>query len=153
MALESDKEPTEPASFVPKKSAESTIMIPVMERNNLQWRLSNMGASLRRSPVGMIGMTIILIVIFLAIFGPYVSPHDPIQRNLRTRFVEPGYEDENGKFILGTDQLGRDIFSRVISGARLTVKERLSKLESLRHQGIVTDDEHEEQRRRILNDL
>lgn len=96
-------------------------LVPTTDRNNLNYRLSNMAASLRRSPVGMIGMVIVLIVIFLAIFGSFVSPHDPTERFLRSRFQPPGYVDDNGSFYLGTDQLGRDIFSRIIAGARVSV--------------------------------
>lgn len=119
MSVKSDENIIEPAS---KSKAGSTIeLAPVAERNNLEYRLSNMSASLRRSPVGMIGMSIVLIVILLAIFGPYISPHDPAERFLRSRFQAPGYEDENGTFYLGTDQLGRDILSRIISGARVSV--------------------------------
>lgn len=77
--------------------------------------------SLRRSPVGAIGIIIVMLVLFLAVFGPHVSPHDPTERNLRARFQPPGYADEKGVYLLGTDQVGRDVLSRIVAGARVSV--------------------------------
>src|SRR5690606_14878490 len=84
-------------------------------------RLANLGRQLRRSPVGRIGVTIMVIILVLAVSGPYVSPHDAAERNLRARFEAPGYSDDSGTYYLGTDQLGRDILSRIIAGARVSV--------------------------------
>jgi peptide/nickel transport system permease protein len=77
--------------------------------------------SLRRSPVGVVGLCIVLIVVFFAIAGPLVVPHDPDAPNLRSRFKPPGFSDSRGTYILGTDQLGRDILSRLIVGSRVSV--------------------------------
>src|SRR5688572_24295832 len=71
------------------------------------------------SPVGMLGFTIVSAVILLAIFGSLIVPHDPAERNLRARFEPPGFSDGTNTYILGTDQLGRDIFSRIIVGCRV----------------------------------
>ncbi len=78
-------------------------------------------AILLRSPVGATGTLIVGVVVLLALFGPQISPHDPIKGNLRARFEEPGYSDANGIYRLGSDQLGRDIFSRIIAGSRVSV--------------------------------
>ena len=75
----------------------------------------------RLTGVGTIGLVIVSIVIILAIIGPYISPHDPIQHHLQARYKPLGYTDENGTFMLGTDQLGRDILSRIIAGCRVSV--------------------------------
>ncbi|HCU98346.1 MAG TPA: peptide ABC transporter permease [Chloroflexi bacterium] len=75
----------------------------------------------RLTGVGSIGLIIVSVVVILAIVGPYVSPHDPIQHNLKARYKPLGYSDDNGTYILGTDQLGRDIFSRIIAGCRVSV--------------------------------
>lgn len=77
--------------------------------------------SLRRSPVGLIGVIIVVLVMVLAVFGNAIVPHDPQERNLRARFMPPGYTDATGTYILGTDQLGRDIFSRIIVGSSVSV--------------------------------
>ena len=74
-----------------------------------------------KSPVGLIGALIVSMVVILAIIGPAISPHDPVDANLRARFKPPGYSDSNGAYVLGTDQLGRDILSRIIAGTRVSV--------------------------------
>jgi peptide/nickel transport system permease protein len=71
--------------------------------------------------VGSIGLIIVLLVLLAAVFGPALSPHDATQHNLRARFQAPGFSDDNGTYWLGTDQLGRDILSRVILGSRVSV--------------------------------
>jgi peptide/nickel transport system permease protein len=91
------------------------------DRSQLGYRLGNLLNSLRRSPVGILGAIIVTIVLFLAIAGPYIAPHEATDRNLRARFQAPGYSDETGSYYLGTDQLGRDILSRIIAGARVSV--------------------------------
>lgn len=79
-------------------------------------------STLLKSPVGLIGALIVFIVVILAIVGPVISPHDPLGRNLRARFKPPGYTDSAGNtYALGTDQLGRDILSRIIAGTRVSV--------------------------------
>lgn len=84
-----------------------------------RWR--RLWLSLRSSPVGTIGLIIVLLVLLAAVFGPALSPHDATQHNLRARFQAPGFSDDNGTYWLGTDQLGRDILSRVILGSRVSV--------------------------------
>ena len=78
--------------------------------------------TLARSPVGLAGGLIVTTVVLLALFGPLVSPHDPTGRIIRARFQPPGYVHSSGDaFALGTDQLGRDILSRIIAGSRVSV--------------------------------
>jgi peptide/nickel transport system permease protein len=77
--------------------------------------------SLRRSPVGLVGFIIVTIVVVLAVIGPVIVPHNPVEANLRARFMPPGFADERGVYLLGTDQLGRDIFSRIIVGSQVSV--------------------------------
>ena len=77
---------------------------------------------LLKSPVGVAGSLIVTAVVLLAFFGPVISPHDPIGRNIRARFEPPGFVDNKGNaFALGTDQLGRDVLSRIIAGSRVSV--------------------------------
>jgi peptide/nickel transport system permease protein len=84
-------------------------------------RLAYYGRSLRRSPVGMVGIAIVSVLIVLAVFGPSIVPHDPSEPNLRARFKPPGFSDSSGVYVLGTDQLGRDIYSRIIVGSTVSV--------------------------------
>lgn len=72
---------------------------------------------MRRSSFFMIGAALVLIIILLAIFAPYIATHDPTQNALRERFQPPGTSGH----LLGTDQMGRDMFSRVLVGARTSL--------------------------------
>ena len=77
--------------------------------------------ALAKSPVGMAGSLIVLAIVLLAFFGPLISPRDAHARNLRARFKAPGFTDDIGVYTLGSDQLGRDILSRIIAGSRVSV--------------------------------
>ena len=77
--------------------------------------------SLRGNRVGQFGVAILLVIIVLAVVGPLLSPHDASEHNLRGRFKPPGYVDESGRYFLGTDQLGRDMLSRLIAGTRISI--------------------------------
>jgi len=85
-----------------------------------KWPL-RVASTLAKSPVGLAGTLIVTLVVILAIIGPLISPHDPVGHNLRARFEPPGYADSKGAYVLGTDQLGRDILSRIIAGASVSV--------------------------------
>ena len=69
----------------------------------------------------MAGTIIVGFVVLIAIIGPLISPHGPVDHNLRARFQPPQYSDSTGTYTLGTDQLGRDILSRIIAGSRVSV--------------------------------
>lgn len=64
----------------------------------------------------MFGLFIIFVVLLLAVLAPVLAPYDPVDTNLRARLQPPSAEH-----LLGTDQLGRDILSRVLYGARLSL--------------------------------
>jgi peptide/nickel transport system permease protein len=67
----------------------------------------------------MIGLVIVLFVAFLAMFGPFISPHDPNEQAIAQRLLPPFWDDGGSmNRILGTDQLGRDELSRLIYAAR-----------------------------------
>lgn len=90
-------------------------------RSSLRYRAGRIYKSLRRSPAGLTGFIIVLLVTLLALLGPVVSPHNPEEPNLRARFMEPGFTNDSGTYLMGTDQLGRDIFSRIIAGSSVSV--------------------------------
>lgn len=67
---------------------------------------------------GAVAATAVLgLLVLTAIFGPWISPHDPNAQNLSNAFLAPLSDNH----LLGTDELGRDSLSRVISGSRITV--------------------------------
>jgi peptide/nickel transport system permease protein len=75
-----------------------------------------------RSPVGMIGAFMVVSVVLVALLAPWIAPHDPTQHNRRDRFRPPVWmEGGSQEHLLGTDQLGRDILSRLIYGSRISV--------------------------------
>jgi peptide/nickel transport system permease protein len=65
----------------------------------------------------MIGLVIILILCFAAIFAPYVAPHDPFEIDPPQRLKAP-----TKGYICGTDTAGRDVFSRIIYGSRISIR-------------------------------
>lgn len=70
----------------------------------------------KRTKLAMIGTFIVIGFILMAIFAPLLAPYDPIKTNLPERLKAPSRQH-----LFGTDQFGRDIFSRVIYGARIEV--------------------------------
>lgn len=65
----------------------------------------------------LIGGFLLLVMLFLAVFAPWIASYDPINMNPIFRLRAPMTDD----FLLGTDMFGRDIFSRVIHGARVSL--------------------------------
>ena len=72
---------------------------------------------LRRNPLAMAGLVIILLLLVLAAFAPWLATQDPITQNLQNRLMPPG----TAGHWLGTDDFGRDIWSRIVFGARITL--------------------------------
>ncbi|MBO42155.1 MAG: peptide ABC transporter permease [Rhodospirillaceae bacterium] len=66
------------------------------------------------NPVTMFAFSLFALIVFLAIFGPFITPHDPLATNATNTLKPPSW---NHAF--GTDHLGRDVFSRVIAATRL----------------------------------
>jgi len=72
---------------------------------------------LLRNRLALIGMIITFIVVVTAVFAPLIAPHDPLKINLPERLQPP-----SEKYLLGTDHLGRDVLSRVVFGARISLQ-------------------------------
>jgi peptide/nickel transport system permease protein len=70
----------------------------------------------RRQPLAALGVVLLLTFIAAAIFAPVLAPHNPAQLNLDSRMTPPG-----PGHLFGTDELGRDIFSRTLFGARISL--------------------------------
>lgn len=69
-----------------------------------------------RNPLGVIGLVIVLLLLFCAAFAPWLATHDPYLPSLGDRLSAP-----NATYWLGADELGRDIYSRLVHGSRLTL--------------------------------
>ncbi len=88
------------------------------------WRreLRRAWASMVASRWALMGLIILLIAIFVAIFGPALAPFDPNRQNILLRLVEPGGAGPGGSvYWMGSDALGRDVFSRLLHGARVSL--------------------------------
>lgn len=70
----------------------------------------------RRKPLGAVGACILGLYVVVALLAPAIAPHDPNAVRDEVVLVSPGRE-----FIMGTDNFGRDVFSRVIYGARISL--------------------------------
>jgi len=70
----------------------------------------------RAKPLGALGGAVVTLLVVMAILAPVIQPYNPIATNQRAALQAP-----DGAHLLGTDQFGRDIFSRVIQGARISL--------------------------------
>lgn len=75
-------------------------------------RLRSFFRRAKRSPQGMTGAIIVLVFALMALGGPAIAPYSPTQMTMSKRLAPPG-----GEFILGTDDFGRDVYSRILYGA------------------------------------
>lgn len=97
-------------------TANSFVELPTA-RNRYRWV-----TSLMRSPVGLLGGLLVFVILLAAVGAPLLAPHDPTQLNLKARLLPPFWHEEGDiSYLLGTDQLGRDLLSRLIYGARISV--------------------------------
>ena len=78
------------------------------------WRIS--WDILKKNKVAMVCLVIVILLILIAIFAPYITPYDPDAQVLTDKLTPPC-----AKYWFGTDDLGRDIFSRVIYGCRISL--------------------------------
>ncbi len=70
----------------------------------------------RKSPLTILGLALTVFLVLVAVFAPLIAPYDPIKQDLKNRLQPPSWEHP-----FGTDQLGRDIFSRVVWGSRISL--------------------------------
>lgn len=81
-----------------------------------------MWTNLRKSRAGLPGLFILALVVLCALAAPWIAPHDPYAQNLADAMKPPFWSAEgSAAYLLGTDQLGRDIFSRIIYGSRISL--------------------------------
>ncbi|MCE7985688.1 MAG: ABC transporter permease [Caldilinea sp. CFX5] len=77
--------------------------------------ITTLGRTIRRHPIGALGAAIVIFVILMAIFAPQVATHDPAAQEAK-RLLPPSADH-----LMGTDELGRDVFSRVVFAARTSL--------------------------------
>jgi peptide/nickel transport system permease protein len=78
--------------------------------------LQNLGNFLRRKPLGAFGAGVALLIVVVAIFAPFIATHDPYNIDPINQYAAPSSE-----LWFGGDQLGRDIYSRIVYGTRISL--------------------------------
>ncbi len=69
-----------------------------------------------RNPIGVAGAVIVLLTVLMAVFAPFIAPYDPSAQG-SIRLLPPSWDH-----LMGTDELGRDTFSRIVYGARVSLQ-------------------------------
>ncbi|AUG55842.1 ABC transporter permease [Thalassospira marina] len=82
------------------KPAKSSPVLTALKRNRMAW----------------LGGGVLFIIVMVAIFAPLIAPHDPLEQNILSRLRGPSAE-----YWLGTDSYGRDVLSRLLYGARISL--------------------------------
>jgi peptide/nickel transport system permease protein len=85
------------------------------KRKSGPWR--DVWRRLKKDKMAMFGLFIITLLIFAAIFADFIAPYGFDDQNLKARLIGPG-----SGYLLGTDNFGRDIFSRIIYGSRISLQ-------------------------------
>lgn len=94
-----------------------------MKINELEPRIRELKYSIhliRKNPLTMLGVLIIFVLIFIAIFAPFITPYP--EHALGAVDPKNAYNPPCLKYPFGTDEMGRDIFSRIVYGARISLK-------------------------------
>lgn len=93
------------------------IQLRLLRRNLLGFL-----AELRRRPLALLGGIVVMAYVLAAIFAPHITAYDPTRGNLRQRLLPPAWEARgNATHWLGTDEQGRDLLTRIIFGARISL--------------------------------
>ncbi|CAN5291300.1 ABC transporter permease subunit [soil metagenome] len=99
------------------EAQETTLVQPEEARGGL---MRDAVRRLRRSPQAIVGATLVLLFVFVAVFAPWLAPYSPTAQDLSQ--VRPGsFPGPSAEHLLGLDQLGRDELSRIIYGARYSL--------------------------------
>lgn len=78
--------------------------------------------SLGKSPTGILGLSLVIFIILIAILAPFLETHDPNSTDLKAILTPPAWCDEgSSSHLLGTDYIGRDIFSQILQGSRISI--------------------------------
>jgi peptide/nickel transport system permease protein len=96
-----------------------------MKNRIRRWMDSDVGYSFRKSPTAIVAALIAAVCVFCALFAGWVAPHNPFDLTtleLSDARIPPVWSEEGGwKYILGTDDQGRDILSALMYGARISL--------------------------------
>ena len=88
--------------------------------------------ALLRDPMGAFGLALVVLFVAMALFAPWIAPADPIKLNVTQKFQPPSLDH-----LAGTDQLGRDLLSRIIFGARTALSIAVTSVGMARLAGLM----------------
>lgn len=97
-------------------SSAAVVLRGLRERSAVQRAVRGLLRFCKQKPLGAAGGVLVLLLVFTAIFAPVLAPYDPLKQDLTKGLLPPG-----GKHLLGTDNIGRDILSRIIYGSQLSL--------------------------------
>jgi len=113
MAEQAFQPPSGPIASFPGRAA---------REGGLGQRLGYLARLLGRDKGGILGLALFVLVVVAALFAPQITPHDPLQQKLSISKQPPAWvEGGSWDYVLGTDNLGRDILSRIIYGSRVSL--------------------------------
>ena len=101
-----------------------------LEAQLYQWRLTfelwrrntgNFLQALRTHPLALLGGVVVLLYLLGALFAPQITFHSPVQGDLRLRHMPPAWQSGDWNYPLGTDSQGRDLYTRIVYGARVSL--------------------------------
>ena len=92
------------------------ILDPAQRAGRPKTLIRKLATLARRKPIGAVGAVIVFLLFGAALFAPVIAPYQPLELNPAERLQKP-----SARHLAGTDQLGRDIFSRLIYGSRTSL--------------------------------
>ncbi|MCE0734579.1 ABC transporter permease subunit [Halomonas sp. G15] len=99
-----------------------TTLSPSAAPGTLRYQLAEFWGSFSASRGALVGLLFIVFILVVALFAPWVAPHDPALQNRDAFLVPPVWHAEGSwRYVLGTDAVGRDVLSRLIHGARYSL--------------------------------
>lgn len=101
-------------SSVTKTAEKPAVKTQKKAKKQSQW--VDVWRRLRKNKLAMIGMVIVIVMLLSALLADFIAPYDYAKQNYSQRFVFP-----NGEHLFGTDDFGRDIFSRVLKGGQMSL--------------------------------
>lgn len=97
-------------------------MEATLAKPRTKWTWRKISRFLWRIRLGVLGGVIVFVLVITALFAPYIAPHDPYEQSLTARLKPPVWQPKGSwEHILGTDHVGRDMLSRIIYGARVSL--------------------------------
>lgn len=107
--------------MTPERESEASAP-PAIETSTILGSRTPAWKRLLSDPTGLVGVILLLAIIVMAVLAPVISQHDPVRQDLTVSMLPPSWVDGGDPdHVLGTDRLGRDILSRTIWGARVSL--------------------------------